>query len=98
MDKAELEELMGKAEEMAKQWDNFEDDVKDIIRKKGYDLKAVAPAMPCIYAQMCESLDMPFEDAIAFAMKAICKIYDVEMVKVKDTNEAEIHSGTNTPH
>ena len=98
----DLEKMMEKAKDAAKQWDDFEDDLKDIVQKKGYDLRAITPALPCIYAQMCDSLEMPFEDAVAFALKAISKIYGVEMVKVseerEDINEAEFHSGSNTHH
>ena len=92
-------ELRKLAEDALEQWDAFEDDVKDIVEKKGYDLSAIAPSLPCIYAQMCESLEMPFEDAVSFALNAISKIYGVEIVKVApDHTEADYHNGTDTPH
>lgn len=96
-----MEELKEMAEESVKQWDAFEDDVRDIIKKKGYDLSAIAPSMPCMYAEMCESLEMSFENAVTFALSAISKVYGVEIVRVNeggDHTEADIHTGSDTHH
>ena len=96
-----MEELKEMAEESVKQWDAFEDDVRDIIKKKGYDLSAIAPSMPCMYAEMCESLEMPFENAVTYALNAISKVYGVEIVRVNeggDHTEADLHAGSDTHH
>lgn len=99
--KASLEDLKKLAEESMEQWDAFEDDVHNIVEKKGYDLSAIAPSLPCIYAQMCESLEMPFENAVTYALNAISKVYGVEIVKVKESSshtEADFHNGGETHH
>lgn len=71
------------AKEILAKHQKLEGEIVDLLDKGNYTEKTVGPVLMMLYAETCNTMDMPFDRAVAYALHVLATVYDVELVKVK---------------
>lgn len=86
------------AKEILAKHQKLEGEIVDLLDKGDYTEKTAGPVLMMLYAETCNTMDMPFDRAVAYALHVLATIYDVELVKVKTEDVADEDTAGETFH
>jgi transcriptional regulatory protein LevR len=77
------------SKEIVETFNRLEGEIVSLIEDGKYTGKTAGPVLALLYAETCDSIDMPFEKAVHYVLHVLSTVYGVEMVKVDEEDKNE---------